>query len=236
MSLHISSLRQSHPDHEGVLRVSKCLKHQILIDEREIESLFSQLENPLIYVVSEPVTLDGASISKEHFLQKWSHYIEALRNGTLPEEQELRRYFSTIFTKTSDILYAMKVGPEKYLIKPLKPVIQLQLHHFFYSTVDTKFHPMVLGKDSVTWGIQFSYPQIYQHPKRHDFSKVVDSPDFPNTSLFSRLAKWIRAHTVPTPFTVNGKRTNVPIRIGKNCLSWIHLHPQLVQKGLEICR
>jgi hypothetical protein len=228
------TLRRGHPNEEGLLRVSKWLKHQILIDEQEMEDLLSKLENFFIYVVSEPVTDRNALISKEEFLQKWSLYIEAIKNGRVPEEQSLRRYFSTVFTTAADILYAMEVGAERHLVKPLKPVIQLQLHHFFYSSVDEKFHPMVLSKDSITWGLQFSYPQIYQHPKRHDFAKVIDSPDFPNTSLFTQLAKWIRSNTLPTPFFVNGKKNNVPMRLGKKCFPWIHRHPQLTSKGLEV--
>jgi hypothetical protein len=129
------------------------------------------------------------------------------------------------------------IGPErhtKYLIKPIRPVIQLQGHHFFYSTLDEKFHPMVLGPDSVTWGIQFSYPQIYQHPQSHLYAKVDDSLDFPNTALFRRLTQWMREHTTATPFIVQEKRTNSPIRLGKKCFSWIAKHPQLVAKQILV--
>ena len=228
------ALRQSHPNEEGVLRVSKWLKHQILIDVEEMEDLIVQLNDFLIFVVSEPVTKKNGLIAKEVFLEKWSLYIEDLKKGIIPSEQPLRRFFSSIFTTTADILYSMEVGTEKVLIKPLNPVIQLQLHHFFYSSLDGKFYPMVLSKDSITWGIQFSYPQIYQHPQRHDFSKIIDSPEFPNTALFTRLAKWIRSHTVPTPFLIDDKKNNVSIRLGKNCFSWINQHPQLSRNGLKV--
>ncbi len=61
---------------------------------------------------------------------------------------------------------------------------------------------MVLSRKSVTWGLQFSYPQLYQDPRTRQIFKVTDTPEFPNTALFSKLQKWIRSETLPTPFQV----------------------------------
>ena len=225
----------STPAQEGVLRVSKWLKHQVLLDATEMENLFSALSPFSIYVVSEVVSAHYGLISHAEFLEKYAAYANALKEGKIPDEAPLRRYFSAIFTVTSDILYAMQTGPDKFLIKALKPVIQLQGHHFFFSRVDGKFHSMVLGKESVTWGLQFSYPQIYQDPQDHSFAKVIDSPFFPNTALFTRLVKWLRGNTIPTPLMAEGKRTNVPIRIGKRCLEWIDRHPHLISQEINVC-
>jgi hypothetical protein len=93
---------------------------------------------------------------------------------------------------------------------------------------------MTLGQGSVTWGIQFSYPQIFQHPQSHAFAKVGDGEEFPNTSLFSKLAKWLRNFSMPTTFIYEGKSTSVPIRTGKEVFSWIHNHPQLKLQGLSV--
>jgi hypothetical protein len=231
----VNTLRISTPAQEGVLRVSKWLKHQVLLSAQEMESLFLALSPFSIYVVSELVSSHNGLVSHAEFLEKYAGYVNTLKEGKVPDEAPLRRYFSAIFTETSDILYAMQTGPDKFLIKALKPVIQLQGHHFFFSRVDQKYHSMVLGKESVTWGLQFSYPQIYQDPKDHSFSKVVDSPYFPNTALFTRLAKWLRGNTMPTPLMAEGKRTNVPIRIGKQCLEWIDRHPHLIAQDISLC-
>lgn len=230
------SVRLSHPTQEGVLRVSKWLKHQMLLDLQEMEQLFKALEPFYIFNVSEAVKQENAQIEKGLFLEKYGAYVDALKAGLFPEESSCKRIFSSVFTKTPDILYAMPVGQEKFLIKPVRPVIQLQLHHFFVSSIDGMFHPMVLGKESITWGLQLSYPQIYQDPKGHNFSKVIDSSDFPNTALFTTLAKWIRTYTVPTPFVFAGKKTNVPFRLGKGCFSWIAHHPGLITRGVQCLR
>jgi len=81
-----------------------------------------------------------------------------------------------------------------------------------------------MGLGSVFWGIQMSYPQIYQDPKTMELMEIEESP---NMELFQKIRGWVRDATRATPFIVEGKRVNSPIRIGKNCLSWIGRHPQL---------
>ena len=110
----------------------------------------------------------------------------------------------------------------------------MQAHHFFFSPLDGKFHPMVLSNESISWGIQFSYPQLYQDPESRQIIKVSDGSVFPNTPLFSKLMKWMRSHTLPTPFLIEESRVNAPIRIGKSALTWIENHPQLKEKGIGI--
>lgn len=228
-------LRISTPKEEGMLSVSKWTKCQVLLDDEEMRALLVALGSFTICTVSEPVKMGNEIISTEEFLEKYRAYVFGLKTGTLADESVFRRYFSSVITSSSDLLYAVVVGRDKYLIKPIKPVIQLQAHHFFYSHLDKKFHPMVLSTESVTWGVQFSYPQLYQDPKTHRIAKVSNSPEFPNTSLFAQLMKWLRHHTLPTPFYVekNG-RVNAPIRIGHQCRAWIHAHPQLKDKGIAI--
>ncbi len=230
----MTTLRISTPHIEGTLRVSKQLKFQVLLDASEMIALLHELSPIHICIVSEPTALDRALIPTEDFLEQYSRYIAGIKEGDLLDEKPLRRYFSSGWTSDLDTVYTMAVGSDKYLVKPIKPLIQLQGHHVFYSDVDKQFHPMVLSQESVTWGLQFSYPQLSQDPKTSDITKVSKGGDFPNTALFAALTKWLREHTLPTPFIVDGKRTNATIRLGKQCLNWIGKHPQLVQKGIEV--
>lgn len=230
----MTHLRISTPQIEGVLQVSKQLKFQVLLDVEEMRALISHLSPLFICCVFEPVTLKMATISTEEFLDVYQKYIHGIKNGLIIDEKTLRRYFSCIWTSDLDCVYAMAVSEEKYLIKPIKPVIQLQGHHFFYSNLDQQFHPMVLSKESITWGIQFSYPQLCQDPQTKEILKIDKTDAFPNSILFSRMTKWLRDHTMPTPFVVAGKRTNASIRIGKQAVAWIAKHPQLKEKGIEV--
>lgn len=233
-SMQPFSLRISTPQQEGMMRTSKWLVHQVLLDTEEMRNLFAHLGDFSIFVVSEVVSKESYQISQEDFLRSYQRYVDDLKQGKLPDEATFRKVFSSVFTVSSDLLYAMQVGENRFLLKTIKPVIQLQPHSFAKSSVDGKFYPMTQGKDSITWGIQFSYPQIYQKPKEHSYEKVVISEHFPNSALFQKLVLWLRKNTLPTAFVEGNKKIAIPIRIGKKVFPWIASHPQLASQGITI--
>ena len=172
-------------------------------------------------------------ISQKAFLDVYQHYIDAIKKGENPTDPRVRPYFSAVFTTSLESLYAVKVNEDKCLVKVQQPVVQLQAHRFDYSLADGTFRSMVMGSDSIQWGIQYSYPHLYQD-ENFQVLTVRDGPQFPNTSLFKKLQQWVRSQTIATPFEVDGKRVNVPIRLGKQCLSWINTHFQLRAKALRV--
>lgn len=220
------SLRVSNPQSEGIYQGSKYLKYQVLCDVEELRSLFGRLNPFLIY----PLTGlgDGEPIAPERFIKEYSLWIEKLKVGTIPTDQELRSVLACAFTAESDALWKQEIPGERYIVKMGKPIIQVQAHFFTYSPIDGVFRPMTMGASNIFWGLQFSFPQIYQDPKTMELLEVDESP---NSELFQKIKQWVRDETRATPFIVDEKRTNVPIRLGKNCFSWIHSHPQLkIQK------
>lgn len=224
-------LRISNLQNEGVLRVSRFLKHQVLLDVEEMEALFADLGSFFLYIVSDPISLQEMHCLQDQFLALYKRYVEGLKVATPKEDCLFRRYFSSIWTTDSSLLYAMPVGKEKFLVKSIRPVLQLQLHRFLFSKEDEKIYPLVLGKESISWGIQFSYPQLYQEPKGGEIHKVPR--EFPNSILYWRLSRWLRNYTVPTAFFFENRRIYSPLRLGKKCISWIGHHPELASKGLR---
>ncbi|MCX6990661.1 MAG: hypothetical protein NTX49_06345 [Chlamydiae bacterium] len=227
-------LRLSTQEKEGMYHASKWLKHQILIDEVGMKELFESIGKCYICHASGPVQSANTFISKEKILEVYASYIQAIKQGQPIDEKELRRFFCNYLTYDLDSLYGVPISQDRCLIKVARPVVQMQFHHFFPSTVDGKFHSMVMTEDSVHWGVQFSYPQIFEDPKTHQYFKMNESPDFPNTALFKNVIRYIRSHTVPTPFIFQGVRTRVPFRLGKSCFSWINTHKELKEKGIVV--
>lgn len=214
------------------LTVSKWLKHQVLLSEEEMHVLFGALPHFSIYNVSEVVTED--KIAREVFLDVYGKYVAALQRGEEPQDKEYRRVFSSVFSVSPEVIGRQEMKEGRFLARPTRPVVQLQLHRFLASEVDGKYHSMVLGQESISWGIQFAYPQIFQDPESKAFLKVTQSPEFPNTALFSQMAKWFRSFTVPVTFSWKGKITPTAMRLGKECLSWINHHRMLKEKGIAV--
>lgn len=222
----------STPSQEGILRVSKWLKHQVLLDSDEMKELIAHLMPCSFFNTCEVVKEEETKTCL--FLESYKKYIDALKSGSSLQDKEIRTMFSLALSTTSSIFYKMEVRANEYLIKTTKPVIQLQRHQCLASQLDGKIHPMVLSQDSISWGLQFSYPQIYQDPQTNLFSKIGISDQFPNTLLFNKLVKWLRAFTAPVTFIWQEKKTPTAIRLGKKCFSWINTHPQFKERGLQV--
>lgn len=229
------SLPQRTVSNQTPLEASKWLKIQLLVDADEMKDLLHELGDDFeIFLTSGVMDSSEGLLSREDFLKTYRSYVSDLIAGKLPDESLYRSCFSSVFTKDREALYALPVGENQHLIRVQKPVLQLQLHRMAYSPEDGNFHTMVFGKDSIAWGIQFSYPQLYRDHETKQVEKVVASSDFPNTFLFRSLQQWVRKATIPTPFMIQDRLTNVPVRLGKNCLSWINKHPNLIQKGIKV--
>jgi hypothetical protein len=226
------SFRTSTLKEEGIFQVSKWLSCQILLSLEEMQNLIDDLPDFFICVAGQISTLED--ISRENFLATYSNYVDGIKDGKLIDEAIYRPSFSSVFTTSLDCLYKIEFPGDKHMLRVCKPVVQLQAHRMHYSKLESKFRPMIFGSESISWGIQFSYPQIFQDNKTKEIVKCFNNPKFPNGTLYHRLQKWMRKNTIPTPFLEADKHIISPIRIGKGCLPWINQHPQLINKGLKV--
>lgn len=231
------SLRQS-TSVEKPLQASKWLQSQALLSKDELSSLFEFLEKSIgtfyLYYCGIVCSKEKNGTSKEDFLETYGTYIQSIMNGQEPDLSFYRPLFSPSMTVTTDAFFTVPVGDDRQIIRISKPVLQMQAHNIDYSTVDKKFHSMVFGIDSIAWGIQFSYPQLFQDNETRQVEQIKKGQAFPNTELFQLLQKWMRQHTIPTPFIADGKTINVPMRLGRECLPWINKHSQLVKKNISV--
>ena len=219
------TLQVSTPQEEGVYQASKWLKLPMLLDGFELKQFFDALAPFQIFPLTGIV--DGRPTSPEHFIAEYSRWIEGLKQGRPPRDDELRALLACAFTDDAEALWLQKVE-RGFLAKIRKPVVQVQAHFFSYSPVDGEFRSMSMGPQSVFWGLQCSFPQVYQDPKTMEICESAESP------LFRKIQLWTREHTRATPFLVDNKKINAPMRLGKICFSWIAKHPQLQERGIWI--
>jgi|LakMenEpi03Aug12_release.lakeMendotaPanAssembly.Ray.scaffolds.fasta_scaffold10374_15 hypothetical protein len=227
-------LRLSSLNSEPPMQASKWLKVQALLDEEEMAQLFGAMGNFVIYLTGSVLHVHESVVSKDKFLQIYKDYVTKLKEGQVPEPEAYVPFFSSVLTSSSNLLYAIPFSEGRQLVRVSRPVIQMQAHSMDYTAYDGKFRPMSYGVESIAWGIQFSYPQLFLNESTKEIMQVKESDDFPNTKMFHHLQKWIRYHTLPTPFIVENKKINAPVRIGKQCLSWINRHPHLILKNIKV--
>jgi hypothetical protein len=201
---------------------ARWLKIQALLDDRELSSLMQTLEPFAIYPLSGAMPMDAFPMPREQYLGIYRDWIEGLKMGIVPTS--FGTLNASMWTRSQDSHWFLPFPDKRVVAKPKEPFLQVQVHHMGYSLADHVFRPMSLNQDAIFWGLQFSFPQIYEHPEMG----IVESKGHVNLSLFHTVRKWSREHTIPTPMN----RKNLPIRIGKNCLSWVNSHPALLAKGL----
>lgn len=228
------TLRTTDRSDERSLQASKWLQIQVLLDVHEMESLFADLGEFYIYRVGGIAKIGEELISQERFLSEYRDYIDALKRGEVPDADRFRKVFANVLTASSDALFSYRISPEEHIVRIARPIIQMQSHSMHYSKDDEKFRPLVFGYDSILWGVQFSYPQLYQDVVTMEIKKVDQSDVCMNTALFRKLQQWLRHHTRPTPIVAEGKAMRIPIKIGNECFSWINRHPQLKQRGMQV--
>lgn len=234
MISHMTQLRISTPSVEISMQASKWLTCPALLDGDEMQDLFNALGPFQIFMTSCVTKREEGRLSHDEFLASYRSYIAILQKGELPDDISFRHIFSSVFTVTPDALYAVLVEENDQLIRVAQPVVQLQPHRMGYSTADGKFRSKTFGSDTITWGIQFSYPQLYKDNETQEILEVGIDQHFPNTQLFRDVQRWVRYNTIPTPFQIDDKRINIPMRIGKQCLGWINRHPQLIKQGMQV--
>ncbi len=210
------------------LQASKWSSIQVLLSANEMEQLLKYLGK---FSIFQTALCEKPEITQKQFFDSYLAYCNELECGKLPSSPYYRPFFSSFWSRDSSAQLIVKVG-EQFLCRAVRPVIQLQYHLMGFSSVESKFRPMVLGKDSIPWGIQYSYPQLFQDPETQQIVKVDDG--FANTSLFKLMRSWIRKFTIPTPFVVNDKRINTPMRIGPRAKKWINSHPSFEQYGIKV--
>lgn len=225
-------LRNSTMDQEGALKVSSFIKIPLLIDDFEMENLCQFFGDISFYNTQGVSDFTHGILKAPEFMEHYRSYINALKENKIIALKKSYPIFSYALSVTPDIFYEVKVDETRRVIKATKPPIQMQPHEFFFSQESETFYSMVFSEKSISYGIQFSYPNLYQNPHTHEVYNVDET--FPNTSFFKNFRQWVRNNTVPSSFVVNGKKYNLPYRVGKGCFSWLSKHPQLLENQIFV--
>ncbi len=213
---------------EGRFQAAKWIKIQALIDERELSCLMEMMEPFAIYPLAGALPIETFPMPKETFLGTYKGWIDGLKKGELPTHFGCLN--ASMWARSPDSLWLQELPGKRYMARPREPFLQVQVHHMGYSLVDKVFRPMSLSQDGIFWGLQFSFPQIYEHPR----DGIVETMQSVGSEMFQIVRKWSRDHTIATPMMVDGIRENLPIRIGKNCFSWVNYHTGLLSKQLSV--
>lgn len=206
---------------------SKWQKIQVLLDPTEMGNLLQHLSPLSILNNSEVVRFEEISLTIDVFMNRYLTYIDMLR-GKIPKQKINLSY---ALPGQLDNFRAVAVAPGKFICRALQPDVHMQTCEFLLDPAG-KILPQVFSIGAIYWGIQLSYPAIFQDGYTMEvFYATRDS--FPGWKLFSAIRSWIRNHTVPLPIHFRKKIIHLPIRLGREAATWISSH--IDREKLDIC-
>jgi hypothetical protein len=213
------------------MQVSKWIKIPFLVDVHVMEDLLMNIPPFKIYDVQKLTEAHSGIYDASHFLEGYHRYISCLKRGEIPSTSEYNSLFAAAWSIDKEALASLPTQNGRRLLKAVSPVVQIQLNHMRFASEEKVFLTQVYGSDTICFGIQVGFPHLFLDPQTHE---AVPTRTLTNMSLFSAIQKWIRYNTLPTPFIVQGEKINSPVRLGKECFSWIASHPQLKHQNIHI--
>lgn len=207
---------------------SKWQKIQVLLDPVEMEKLLQHLSPLAIINSSEVVPWEKISVQVDEFITIYQKYVDMLR-GKIPKQKIGLSY---ALSEQIDNFRAVSVAPGKYICRAVQPDVHMQAHEFLLDS-GGRMLPQVFSNEAICWGVQLSYPAIFQDGYIMEVFQATRKP-FSGWQLFSSIRSWMRNHTVPLPIHFKEKIIYLPIRIGREASTWIANH--IDREKLDICK
>ena len=204
------------PGEAIVMEASQWLKTEVLLEKDEMTALLDHVKGEL-FISGKIEKYENLYLPKKEFLDIYADYLYALKN-----KLTFKAPFASFFITQDDQSFQCKqISDERCMLHLIAPVLQVQWHSFYFSKEEEKIRPMVLGPGSISWGLQFMMPQLFQKDRR--IVKALHPDAVPNSALFQRFRRWVRHHTSSTVFHWQDKKIRSPLRLGAACQDWARL-------------
>ncbi len=232
--LHIS------PKNTPPFYASKWIHQVFLLGDQEIKNLLKHLEYPWLVRSSGLYSENEILLPQAKFESQWTHYLADLARGPI-QDTVYKPYFSLFVTEDPKTVGLVEVSQDKFSATQIAPNIIFQIHRFHYSPIDKKFRRLTFGTETVSWGLQASFPMLLQDPKTRAIQKVMMHKELANVLLWQKFQHHLKNCSRPVTFEVDGVRQTLPFRIGYSCvnsdsdsLSWIDKHFELKHKKIQV--
>jgi hypothetical protein len=155
-------------------------------------------------------------VTVEQLSAAYKSTIESLLAGQL----RVDRLLSSALTVDLNCMERVELPDGRQMLRPIRPVIQMQPFYFSFDAATRAFHPRVFGPHTIFWGVLFSMAQLFEDPATQQVHKSAEDPIArPNLERMRSIQRWSRDQTSPW--------NRLPIRLGHQAAHWIDQHPKL---------
>jgi hypothetical protein len=183
-----------------------------------------------LFRVASVVAKGKEEMEISEFLSIMTKFITEIESRSDIDIDPYRIPFSCALSPTISDFSVMHLPGERVLVKPREPVIQLRPLSLSMSP-EGALQTKSWGKDNIFWGIQLSYPQIFQDPQTKEIVQAL--ADHPNGKLFKEILKWFRLHTKPVSLAKRGKSLAFSLKVGAKSVYLLAKHEQIKKSIIE---
>lgn len=201
---------------------ARFVKIPLLIEVEELEKLLNTIEPCYLFRIGRPLEPPELEWTKKQYIELYAGYLDALKKGLLLEKKLYRSILHFICANDPMQLAKSIVTDGKWIVYPRFPVIYWQYHEMYWDPHFLEMKSMTFNASSFSWGIQMMCPMLYESQRKEEKeNRFSHSSIYP---IFHQMRRWIRQHTSPAVFDVQGKKVNSSVRISQKCFSWINTY------------
>ncbi|PCI76629.1 hypothetical protein COB21_04165 [Candidatus Aerophobetes bacterium] len=219
----------------GEMQASKWLRIRILLDEKTLTQWFDLIGQVCFVNLFATKSEDALIVSPEEVLSRYTQYMEQIKAGKEVDHAYFQKKLTLHMTKDPKSCYktALK-GKSIYFAKEKAPGVRMALFGFSWDKSHREIHSNVYSKTTISWGLEFSYPQIFSGSLDTEVVYLAQEKDRPNSALFVQLKQLIRRASKPVKFIYEDQKIISSLRMDKTGGAWINNHFGLKENSLKV--
>lgn len=205
----------STPKEQGHYLVSKWLRFQLLLTVETFKELLDFLSVEVLFGVAGPDVKEELVYSKETYLAVYKAYLEALQRRDEKLIKELMKKLCVAIAYEKQAFYQIELADNRCLIKIKEPSIQFRPFNFIYHKELQQFLMQVKSKEAINFGLEISFPQIFQDPKTAQILHVFKDQKLVSARGFKKVQSFVKSKTKPAKFLIEDQIKTATFRIEK---------------------
>ncbi len=198
---------------KSVLQASKWLEIPMLLTPDDFLKMLVFLEGTILSPLGNLVNENELCIDPLELSKVYANVCQLAFENKLISRDLIKKLSLRIICKKENLI-ACELAQGRFIVHEQVPAIKMQALFLNYSKEENKIRSRVLGANQIFWGVELSFPQIYQDPLTF---KMKDSWNITEESkLFKSLQKWAREHTKPSKFQFDKVSQSTAFRRSKS--------------------
>ncbi len=209
---------------------SRWVSVGLLMSAEEWKTFFQAFPRLRLYKVAAVVMEGAEELPFEEFYSLVESFATEIQTKLDMDLSSYRIPFSCALSESKESFTIQALPSQRVLLKPKEPVIQLRPLSFSISS-EGKIQTKSWGKNHICWGIQMSYPQLFQDPATQNIIQALS--EHPHGVLFKKVLHWIRHHTKSVFLKGQEKSAAFSLKVGKESVYLLSKHEQCRKNGVE---